>query len=114
MIPAEIRQPKPGEVVSVTAAASVQFVVNPILFRVIRVHPWETYTGWVWMDGYQLSESGEAVERRTIWVQPEGLIWVGLDPPKPAGRRAPRNTRPVAVPRPRQSPEPTTTTGAPR
>jgi hypothetical protein len=59
-------------VLRVTRAASVQFI-EPLLFRVIRVHDWPTYDGWVWLDGYQLNASGEAVERRSIFVQVSGL-----------------------------------------
>lgn len=61
-----------GDVLEVTREASVQFAI-PIWFRVIRVHDWPTYTGWVWLDGYQLSGNGEAVERRSIFVQAGGL-----------------------------------------
>jgi hypothetical protein len=44
-----------------------------MLFRVIRVHDWPTYDGWAWLDGYQLDASGDAVERRSIFVQLTGL-----------------------------------------
>lgn len=64
--------PKSGDVLRVTKAASVQFTA-PMLFRVIRVHDWSTYDGWAWLDGYQLNLSGEAVERRSIFVQVKGL-----------------------------------------
>ena len=64
--------PKSGDVLRVTRAASVQFV-EPLLFRVIRVHDWPTYDGWVWLDGYQLNAAGDAVERRSIFVQIKGL-----------------------------------------
>jgi hypothetical protein len=64
--------PKTGDVLRVTKAASVQFV-QPILFRVIRVHDWQTYDGWAWLDGYQLNAAGDAVERRSIFVQLQGL-----------------------------------------
>lgn len=64
-----------GDVFEVGRAASVQFGPRPILFRVIRVHPWETYHGWVWLDGYELHpQSGDAVERRSIFVMREGLV----------------------------------------
>jgi hypothetical protein len=54
-----------------------------LLFRVIRVHDWPTYDGWAWLDGYQLNASGDAVERRSIFVQLSGLqpAQVGLIPP---------------------------------
>jgi hypothetical protein len=44
-----------------------------MLFRVIRVHDWPTYDGWAWLDGYQLNGAGDAVERRSIFVQIQGL-----------------------------------------
>ncbi|GAA0508391.1 hypothetical protein Ade02nite_61760 [Paractinoplanes deccanensis] len=53
-------------------SASVQFV-TPIRFRVICVHDWQTYAGWVWIDGYELDEVGDALERRSIFVQISGL-----------------------------------------
>jgi hypothetical protein len=56
----------------VTRAASVQFT-TPMVFRVIRVHDWSTYNGWAWLDGYELNSVGDAVERRSIFVQLDGL-----------------------------------------
>lgn len=64
--------PRSGDVLMVTRAASVQFV-QPMLFRVIRVYDWPTYDGWAWLDGYQLNASGDAVSRRSIFVQLAGL-----------------------------------------
>ena len=64
--------PKTGDVLRVTKAASVQFT-QAMLFRVIRVHDWQTYDGWAWLDGYQLNTNGDAVERRSIFVQLQGL-----------------------------------------
>jgi hypothetical protein len=32
-----------------------------------------TYDGWAWLDGYQLNAAGDAVERRSIFVQLSGL-----------------------------------------
>jgi hypothetical protein len=64
---------KPGDLVQVTRAASVQFV-DPFFFRVIRVLDWPTYDRWVWLDGYQLNDRGDAVARRSIFVQPAGLV----------------------------------------
>jgi hypothetical protein len=71
--------PRSGDVLHVTRAASVQFV-EPMLFRVIRVHDWPTYDGWVWLDGYELNASGDAVERRSIFVQVNGLRQVTTGP----------------------------------
>ncbi|TCB87872.1 hypothetical protein E0H26_28680 [Micromonospora zingiberis] len=63
---------KAGDLLRVTAAASVQFH-TPMLFRVIRELDWVTYDGWVWVDGYQLDSNGQAVARRSIFVQRAGL-----------------------------------------
>ncbi|MFC3384866.1 hypothetical protein [Couchioplanes azureus] len=71
--------PRSGDVIHVTKAASVQFS-SPMLFRVIRVHDWPTYEGWIWLDGYELNSSGDAVERRSIFVQLSGLRQVGKAP----------------------------------
>lgn len=64
--------PRAGDIVHVTREASVQFL-KPMMFRVIRVHDWPTYDGWMWLDGYQLNSAGDAVERRSIFVQQAGL-----------------------------------------
>ncbi|MPZ25340.1 MAG: hypothetical protein GEV12_02530 [Micromonosporaceae bacterium] len=71
--------PRSGDVLQVTRDASVQFA-TPILFRVIRVHDWPTYTGWVWLDGYQLNAAGDAVKRRSIFVQTDGIRTVSAPP----------------------------------
>lgn len=65
----------------VTRTASAQFAV-PIMFRVIRRLDWPTYQGWVWLDGYQLDSTGDAVERRSIFVRLDGLR---MGPPGPGG-----------------------------
>lgn len=64
--------PRSGDVLHVTREASVQFV-KPILFRVIRTLDWPTYDGWLWLDGYELNPAGDAVNRRSIFVQAAGL-----------------------------------------
>jgi hypothetical protein len=71
--------PKAGDILHVTRDASVQFA-TPIFFRVIRVHDWPTYDGWLWLDGYQLNAAGDAVERRSIFVQVNGLRQVRQSP----------------------------------
>jgi hypothetical protein len=63
----------------VSRAASVQFTES-FTFRVIRVHDWQAPDGWVWLDGYQLDGSGEAVERRSIFVRPTGLRALNASP----------------------------------
>lgn len=93
--------PRSGDVLRITRAASVQFT-TPVLFRVIRVHDWTTYHGWAWLDGYELNAAGEAVERRSIFVQLAGLQRVvaphAAPDPMPNRYRAPRQHRPARVP----------------
>jgi hypothetical protein len=74
--------PKAGDILHVTRDASVQFA-TPIFFRVIRVHDWLTYDGWLWLDGYQLNAAGDAVERRSIFVQGNGLRQMRQNPVGP-------------------------------
>lgn len=83
----QVIRPRAGDVLLITRAASVQFV-TPIRFRVIRVHDWPTYTGWLWLDGYQLDGVGDAVERRSIFVQASGLQRVAAPAHRPRPRRA--------------------------
>ena len=73
--------PRSGDILRVTRSASVQFS-EPLFFRVIRVHDWPTYDGWIWLDGYQLNRAGDAVERRSIFVQVDGLRQIN-SPPEP-------------------------------
>ncbi|SCL16169.1 hypothetical protein GA0070624_0943 [Micromonospora rhizosphaerae] len=85
--------PRSGDVLHVTRTASVQFL-RPIMFRVIRVHDWPTYDGWVWLDGYELNATGDAINRRSIFVQAAGLRQL---PATPAMRPNPvRTLRPLA------------------
>ncbi|WP_207892702.1 hypothetical protein [Micromonospora sp. MW-13] len=87
-----------GDVVQVTRAASVQFISRPIIARVIRVRDdLITYHGWRWLDVYQLDAEGDAVERRTIYVQPAGLRVVGTRTESGPGRvpRARRTDAPA-------------------
>jgi hypothetical protein len=79
-------------VLRVTRAASVQFT-TPMLFRVIRVHDWSTYNGWAWLDGYELNSVGDAVERRSIFVQLDGLQPAQLAQP---ANRSPNRFRAAA------------------
>ncbi|WP_240639189.1 hypothetical protein [Micromonospora ureilytica] len=81
--PGSAREVKSGDVLHLTRAASVQFL-QPIFVRVIRLPDWVTYDGWLWIEGYELGPKGEAVVRRTLFVQKAGLIW--QDPPLPAAR----------------------------
>lgn len=81
--------PRSGDILCVTRSASVQFT-EPLYFRVIRVHDWPTYDGWVWLDGYELNAGGDAVERRSIFVQVDGLRQINASPEARAGAAAPR------------------------
>lgn len=63
---------KAGDLLIVGQEASVQFT-RPIRFRVIRQLDWNTYDGWIWLDGYQLNDRGDAVARRSIFVMKAGL-----------------------------------------
>ncbi|WP_327031572.1 hypothetical protein [Micromonospora ureilytica] len=63
---------KAGDLLIVGREASVQFN-RPIRFRVIRVLDWITYDEWIWLDGYQLDDRGDAVARRSIFVMKAGL-----------------------------------------
>ncbi|MFI0794108.1 hypothetical protein ACH4OY_15680 [Micromonospora rubida] len=72
--PPELPTPKPGDVLEIGGAASVQFAGNRgFRFRVIRVCPKPTYWGWMWVTGYVLDDKGQAEDRREIFVQREGL-----------------------------------------
>lgn len=65
---------RPGDLLRIGPEASVQFRNGSgFVMRLIRVPEWTTYRGWTWLDGYQLDERGEAVARRTIFVQIAGL-----------------------------------------
>ncbi|MGR6316430.1 hypothetical protein Q2K19_10915 [Micromonospora soli] len=85
--------PRSGDVLHVTRTASVQFL-RPIMFRVIRVLDRTTYDGWLWLDGYELNAAGDAVNRRSIFVQPAGLQPLRA---APAPRQHTIRTRPPMV-----------------
>lgn len=89
--------PRSGDLLYVTRSASVQFL-NPIFFRVIRVLGWPTYDGWLWLDGYQLNVKGDAVARRSIFVQQVGLR-SGEVAASQIGRRRDRTTAPARASR---------------
>ena len=93
MTPEELRA---GQVLHVTSRASVQFVMRPILFRLIRVKDITAPVGWVYLDGYELDASGKAVERREILVQPAGLRLfqpANADTQRQRAARAAQNSR---------------------
>jgi hypothetical protein len=89
--------PRSGDVVHLARAASVQFDgARAILFRIIRVHDWPTSYGWVWLDGYTLNAQGDAVERRSVFVQIDGLRPLAKIPD-------PRNRNTARIPRQRSN-----------
>lgn len=108
---------RPGVVLLISRAASVQFT-QPFAFRLIRHHVYgSTPTGCVWIDGYQLSPAGDAVERRSLFVQLDGLeilrppqtrAAARARPSRAAGRRNRPPTAPATNPRKRPASEPTT------
>ncbi|MDG4784748.1 hypothetical protein O7626_02170 [Micromonospora sp. WMMD1102] len=86
--------PRPGMVVQVGAAASVQFAGRRgLLFRVSRVSEKPTYHGWCWLTGYSLDEYGRAVRRREIYVQLAGLQPARPRPPEPKRAAPPPRVR---------------------
>lgn len=93
--------PRAGDLLLLTRAASVQFL-RPVRFRVIRVLDWPTYDGWVWLDGYRLDDRGDAVARRSVFVQPAGLVVTPRTAPTPTQRSGP--TPPEVSTRARVSP----------
>ncbi|MFI0792387.1 hypothetical protein ACH4OY_06770 [Micromonospora rubida] len=77
---------KAGDVLHITAACSVQFT-KPMMFRLIKVrHDLVTYDGWVWLDGYQLEATGDAVARRELFVLRAGLTVQRRTAPAQPGR----------------------------
>lgn len=93
---------RPGDMLIVDQRASVQFGVRPIWFRLIRILPHITYDGWVWLDGYEIDRAtGEATDRRQIFVQSAGLRHIGRSPAGPsrnAGPGAPARRRSLVSP----------------
>ncbi|NBE84504.1 hypothetical protein GVV04_26740 [Micromonospora sp. NEAU-HG-1] len=85
-----------GDVLQVTRVCSVQFI-RPIFFRLIKVRTdLITYEGWVWLDGYQLDEKGDALARRELFVIREGIRRVNrpIGPTPAQPRRRPVDQRP--------------------
>lgn len=81
-----MRLPRPGDVLRLTRRASVQFL-KPINVRVIHVHEdWPVSMGrelgWLWLDVYELDEGGDAVERRSVFVD---VTAVDYGAPRPVG-----------------------------
>jgi hypothetical protein len=66
---------QPGDVLHIGGDASVQFQGERALtFRVTRIDARSTYEGWIWLEGYVLSPTGAALQRRRIFVRRDGLV----------------------------------------
>ncbi len=97
------RTPRSGDLLRLDGRASCQFAVTQaIWFRVIRPLtpvPYETWQGWMWLDGYEVDEVGEALLRREVWVKIDGVRYLeqARDPDSPRtgnpSRRAGHNQR---------------------
>lgn len=72
MTPEQLRA---GQIVHIGPACSPQFADNRhIRLRVIGwEHSWSTPDGWIHLSGYQLDDQGRPVEKRTVFVQHDGL-----------------------------------------
>lgn len=63
-----------GKTLHLDRSASPQFPAAGIKFRFIRCHDWQSSCdGWIWLDGYELDEAGDALERRSLFVRVEGI-----------------------------------------
>ncbi len=72
----------------VGSSASVQFCAD-ITVRIIKIEPTVDRAEFVWLDVYQLNPHGDAAQRRSIYVRPEGMVRV-------APRYPPRHRRQYA------------------
>ncbi|WP_245669924.1 hypothetical protein [Micromonospora mirobrigensis] len=81
---ADMRTPKPGDVLLIGAAASVQFAGRRELrLRLVSVDAGPTYHGWIWLTGHVLDEKGLAVAKREVYVQRAGVrLLVPVRPPR--------------------------------
>lgn len=69
------RVPRPGDVISVGTAASVQFGGGrKLMLRVVAVDARSTYYGFAWITGYTVDREGMATDKREIYVQVAGLV----------------------------------------
>ena len=66
------RLPESGDLLLLNRPASPQFIA-PFMFRVSRQWNWDAYSGWTWIDGYQLDNNGKAIVKRSLFVFVEGL-----------------------------------------
>ncbi|MEV6524203.1 hypothetical protein AB0M43_19815 [Longispora sp. NPDC051575] len=65
--------PTPGDVVRLTKSASPQFG-KPLLLRVTKTEGRRSSVyGWAWIEGYVLDNSGNAVTKRSVFVNLNGI-----------------------------------------
>jgi len=71
---ADVTELKPGDLLLIGAACSVQFSGDRELrLRLVSVDARPTYHGWVWLTGYVLDAKGLAVDKRELYVRRAGL-----------------------------------------
>ncbi|WFE65520.1 hypothetical protein [Micromonospora sp. WMMD714] len=96
-------RPRPGDLLIVDRAASVQFAGERALrLRVVSVCDRPTYDGWVWLTGYVLDRRGEATAKREVFVQLAGLRPAPTTPPAQVRKRQ-ATARPAAASQPRRT-----------
>ncbi|WP_018353545.1 hypothetical protein [Longispora albida] len=67
----------PGDVVRLTKAASPQFG-SPLVLRLTKISERRSsVSGWAWIEGYQLDTAGQAITKRTVFVNLAGISPVG-------------------------------------
>jgi hypothetical protein len=82
----ESAPPQPGDLLWIDRPASVQFALRPFAFLLLHVHRWSTHTGWIWLDGWELSAQGQIVQRRSIFAQTDGIQVAPASHPRPDPR----------------------------
>ncbi|WP_307847050.1 hypothetical protein [Micromonospora sp. D93] len=66
---------KPGDVVLIGAACSVQFAGDrALLLRLVSVAETDRYNGWVWITGYVFDAKGLATAKRELYVLRAGVV----------------------------------------
>ncbi|WP_231929324.1 hypothetical protein [Micromonospora inositola] len=67
-------RPSLGDLLLIDGRASVQFAGDRALtFRVVSVCDRPTYSGWIWLTGYEINRRGNATAKRDIYIQLSGL-----------------------------------------
>ncbi|MEU6078455.1 hypothetical protein [Micromonospora sp. NPDC047074] len=80
---------RPGDVLLIGAACSVQFGGDRALrLWLVSVDDRPTYPGWIWLTGYVLNDRGLAVDKREVYVLRAGLRVIAAREAGPAGRTA--------------------------